>query len=418
MNRTTFPIKKDRIVVVGAGFAGIETVKTLLKKKVNVEVVLLSKTPLFQYYPALYKLVTGALPIEVSVPIDIIFPAHTGVRTIIGTYTGIDQVRQVATYTDTTGTHELSYDCIVLALGSETNYFDIPGLAALSFSFKSVPEALRLKQHFCDIFSRAVGLSKDEIVPMLHVVVVGGGPSGVELAGDLRSYLTDLAKTYTIDPNLITIDLIESGNRILQALPEKVSKLAERRLRKLGVNIFTGRVVQSQDIASMTTRDMKMSAQTVVWTAGTRINQSFLTIPDIVLTDKKRLVVGDTLTLDTNPRVFIAGDGAGTAYSGLAQTAIHHGVYIGNAIAQLYKGKQPAAYQSHTPAYVIPVGNYWAVLQTGSFIMSGFVPWIIRSAIDFFYFTSIVPLKYVFAVFQQGKKYRSVTNGQCDTPMK
>lgn len=415
MHSTNSPQKTTpHIVVVGGGFAGIETIKTLRKSGVNARITLLSKTDTFQYYPALYKLVTGALPIEVAVPLRVIFPDNN-IEHIVGTYTAIDQVRQVISYEYDTGIKEIAYDYAVLAFGSETNYFNIPGLTELSFSFKSVKEALRLKHHFCELFANVATLTKEELVKRLHVVVVGGGPSGVELAGDLRSFLTNLADSVKIDPNLITIDLIEGGSRVLPSLPEHVSKKAERRLRMMGVNIFTNRVLQSQDIEAITTADMSMDSQTVIWTAGTRISTSFDTIPNTTLTDRKRIVVSPELTLPTDNHVFIAGDGAGTTFSGLAQTAIHHGSYIGTTIAAMIASKKVIPYTPKRPSFLIPIGNYWALLNYGNVVMTGFFPWLLRSAVDFRYFTSIVPLPYVFKVFNQGRKYRKVKGG-CNLP--
>ena len=239
---------KPRVVVVGGGFAGIETIKTLQNFEVSVDITLISKDAIFQYYPALYKLVTGALPIETSVPLRKIFP-HDSVAIHHGLFTGVDQGRQIVTVQTTDGRNEeYPYDYLVIALGSETNFFNIKGLPELSHSFKSVSAALKLKKHFCDLFAKAKDLTKEQLVSMLHVIIVGAGPSGVELAGDLRSYLTDLAHSYGVDPSFVTIDLIESNNRVLKALPEKVSIKAEARLRKMGVNIFVNRTLASQEV--------------------------------------------------------------------------------------------------------------------------------------------------------------------------
>jgi NADH dehydrogenase len=200
---------------------------------------------------------------------------------------------------------------------------------------------------------------------------------------------------------------------VLPTLSEKVSKKAERRLRMMGVNIFTNRVLQSQDIEEITTADMSMDSHTVIWTAGTRISTSFDTIPNAALTDRKRIVVSPELALPTDNHVFIAGDGAGTQYSGLAQTAIHNGAYIGETIAAMISCKKIAAYVPKRPSFVIPIGNYWAIFNYKNFVITGFFAWLLRSAIDFRYFTSIVPMSYVFKVFKQGRKYRKVKGG-CD----
>jgi NADH dehydrogenase len=403
--------KVPHIVVVGAGFGGIEVLKSL--KGVDATVTLITKSQTFEYYPALYKLVTGALPIEVSVPIETILP-HTDI--IYGTYTGVDQLRQVIAVTMPDGTsRDIAYDYLVLALGSETNFFNIKGLPELSYSFKSVREALRLKQHFCDLFSRTKDLPKEVVVSMLHVLIVGGGPSGVELAGDLRSYLTRLAGDFGVDPSLVTIDLIESNNRVLPTLPPKVSARAEARLRKMGVNIFVNRTLAQQEVEEVILKDMSVNSHTVIWTAGTRINTTFTTIPGVTFDERKRVVVSPTLSLPHDNHVFVIGDGAATPYSGLAQTAIDHGSFVGDTIQRLMYGKKPRSYQPKQPAFVVPIGTNWALFNKGNFVMTGFIPWVLRSAIDFRYFTHIVPLSHVFAVFQKGKKYRKIKGG-CPNP--
>ena len=392
------------IVVVGGGFAGIATVKTLKKRHPRAHITLVSKNDTFQYYPALYRLVTGALPIEVSLPLKTIFPK--GVEFVVGEYQKLNQAQRCIELSDG---RSISYEYVVIALGSETNYFNIPGLPEHSFSFKSVTEALRLKQHLADTIAKAKPLladgKKDEAVPLLHAVIVGGGPSGVELAGDIKEYMQYLAKRQDVDHRLVTVDIIESAPRVLAALPEDVSRVAEARLRRLGINIFTSRALQSQEMEEIALGDMDMKTATVIWTAGTRINASY-NAPEFTMTEKRRVAVTDTLSLPNDNHVFIAGDGAGTAYSGLAQTAMKDGAYIGGAIADMIDGKTPAPYQPKVPGFVIPIGTNWAVFNYGTATFTGVIPWLIRNAIDFEYFVSIVSLKFVIGVFIQGRKYR------------
>ncbi|HVY35936.1 MAG TPA: FAD-dependent oxidoreductase [Candidatus Paceibacterota bacterium] len=400
--QTATPTTRPKIVIVGGGFGGITAAQHLSKRAGSCDITLISKDPIFEYYPALYKLVTGALAIEVSLPLHNI----TRLRRVAieqGTFVKNDTARRVIMLE---GGKEIAYDYLVLALGSETNYFNIPGLPELSYSFKSVKEALRLKRHFCDLFSAAVGMKKEDAVAKLHTVIVGGGPSGVELAGDLTHYLRDLARTFTLDPSLVTIDLIEAANRILPTFSEKASRKADKRLRMLGVNIYTNRAVMEQDINEVSMGSMNFKSNTVIWTAGTRINSAYQAVSGVTFTDRKRVDVNDFLALPHDDRVFVIGDGAGTKHSGLAQTAIYDGRYIARHITTLLKGSKPKPYVPPRVSYLVSVGNWWALFVSGNKIFKGALPWIMRTAVDLRYLLSIMPLRHVIAVIRKGHNYR------------
>jgi NADH dehydrogenase len=392
-----------KVVIIGGGFGGIAVAKKLSKLR-NIEVTLITKNPLFEYYPALYKLVTGALAIEVCVPYNKIFKASDNITVLEGFYESYDKNSKIVTLLDG---RTFSYDYLVLAMGSQTNYFDIQGIEEFAFAFKSSFEALRLKQHFLDLLRASQDISKEELVERFHVTVVGGGPSGVELAGDITTYLRKMTKRYHVSPSFVTIDLIESNARVLAMLPESVSKKAEARLRKLKVNIYTNRTLQAQDFDSVTASGMTIKSGTVIWTAGTKINDSF---SPLSLDAKKRVSVKEDLSLPDDESVFVVGDGAGAPGSGLAQGAIAHGEYVAKAIALRLKNKKPEPFKLKPTGYIVPIGHNWAVLSYKNMTIAGFIPWVMRSFVDFKYFTSIVPFSYVLEVFRQGKKYRK---GEC-----
>jgi NADH dehydrogenase FAD-containing subunit len=392
-----------KVVIIGGGFGGIAVAKKLSKLR-NIEVTLITKNPLFEYYPALYKLVTGALAIEVCVPYNKIFKASDNITVLEGFYESYDKNSKIVTLLDG---RTFSYDYLVLAMGSQTNYFDIQGIEEFAFAFKSSFEALRLKQHFLDLLRASQDISKEELVERFHVTVVGGGPSGVELAGDITTYLRKMTKRYHVSPSFVTIDLIESNARVLAMLPESVSKKAEARLRKLKVNIYTNRTLQAQDFDSVTASGMTIKSGTVIWTAGTKINDSF---SPLSLDAKKRVSVKEDLSLPDDESVFVVGDGAGAPGSGLAQGAMAHGEYVAKAIALRLKNKKPEPFKLKPTGYIVPIGHNWAVLSYKNITISGFIPWVMRSFVDFKYFTSIVPFSYVLEVFRQGKKYRK---GEC-----
>ncbi len=393
---------RKKVVIVGGGFGGIETAKQLAKNQ-DIEVILITKNPYFEYYPALYKLVTGALAIDVCIPYNKIF-RKGNVSVIEGTYHSYDKnKKEINLYDGQT----FSYDYLVLAMGSQTNYFGIPGIKEFAFSFKSVQEALALKQHFIDLLQKSKDVPKDELVNRFHVTVVGGGPSGVELAGDITTYLRRMTKCYHIDPSFVTIDIIESNARLLPTLPPEVSQRAEARLRKLKVNIYTNRTLQEQDLNEITASGMTMDSATVIWTAGTKINESFETLP---LDTRKRVIVKDDFSIPDDSNVFVIGDGSNAQGTGLAQGAIAHGAYVGETIINRIKNKSVKPYKGSTLGYVVPIGHNWAVFSYRGITISGFIPWIMRSFVDFRYLVKIVTLGQVIKIFKQGAKYR---RGEC-----
>lgn len=388
----------QKVVIVGGGFGGIATAKRLARDP-RFSVTLITKNPFFEYYPALYKLVTGALAIEVCVPYEHIFRTKS-ITTITGEYISYDEQTRTIQLGDG---QVFQYDYLVLALGSVTNYFGIPGIDRYAFSFKSAQQALALKQHFCELFEESKNVAKEVLVERFHVTVVGGGPSGVELAGDITTYLRRKAREYHLDPSFITVDLIESNSRVLATFPERVSHIAEARLRKLGVNLYTNRTLQAQDLDTVSISGATIQSGTVIWTAGVKIHDAFSALP---LDARKRVVVAPDLSLLDQRNVFVIGDGASAPGTGLAQGAIQHGAYVGRAIQARVENKTISAFKLKKTGHVVPIGHYYAVLSFGKITLAGFIPWLVRSAVDFHYFTTIVSLPYVFKVFWQGAKYR------------
>lgn len=399
MNKDQNP---KNVLIIGGGFGGIAVAKKLQKSK-NVNIKIISKNSFFEYYPALYKLVTGALAIEVCIPYDKIF-RNQRVSVIQGEYSSYDKDKKKIFLTDG---RTFEYDYLVLAMGSETNYFNIKGIEEFAFSFKSASEALSLKQHFLGLLQKSQNIDKEELIKRFHVTVVGGGPSGVELAGDITAYLGKMTKRYHIDPSLVTVDLIEANSRVLGMLPESVSFRAEARLRKLKVNLYTNRTLEEQDLGNIIASDMTIQSETVIWTAGTKINKSFNNLP---LDSHKRVMVSGDFTLPNDNDTFIIGDGASAPGTGLAQGAISHGKYVGETISKLIKGKKVFPFKPKTMGYLVPIGHNWAVFSYKKITFSGFIPWIMRSFADFRYLFSIVSIVYVFKIFKQGSKYRK---GKC-----
>ncbi len=398
--------KLARVVIIGGGFAGIAAAQTLAKTALPADIVVVSQNTCFQYYPSLYRLVVGASVNQVSIPLSKALPLNTTL--MIDTYVSMDP----ATHTVTLQSGKtLVYDYLVLAFGSEANYFGIEGLEERSKSFLSIDKALALKKYFQETIDKAKSLSAEKAKELLHTIIVGAGPSGIELAGRLKPYLAKQAKKAGVNPKYISLDLLDSSARILPNIPEQGSVLVAKRLKKLGVNVMTNYGVGAYDDNGLTVTDKndgaevkkQLQAGTVIWTAGTKISPAFATIPNVVMTDRKRVQVSPTLTLPNDDSIYIAGDGAGTLYSGLAQTAVDQGKYVGDAIAKRLTNKLVEPYEPKPGIFVIPVGTFWAIFNYKNFVMSGVAAYFIRIAADAQYFLDITSLKHVFSMLRKQK---------------
>jgi NADH dehydrogenase len=383
---------RQKVVIIGGGFAGIESARLLAKKQLPLDITLVSNNPDFQYYPNLYRLVVGASVHQAAVRLTEILPST--VTLLIDTYTGVAPSEHTITlHSGTT----LSYDFLIMALGSEPNYFGIAGLETHAKSFLSVEKALALKNYYSDLITACRTLPEAEARMRLHTIIVGAGPAGVELAGVLHAHLIQQANTNDINPMMVRVDLLDSSARVLPSLPARASALVKKQLQKKGVTFYAHHGVNVCDEHSVTVIDKsaatetkkKMSVGTIIWTAGTKINAAFATIPDVEMTERNRVAVTPNLTLPHDDKIYIAGDGSGTPFSGLAQTAIDQGAYIANAIAYRVQNKLTEPYQPKQGVFVIPVGKYWAILNYKNIVLSGFPAYLLRIVVDIRYFLSI-----------------------------
>lgn len=396
--------QKKKVIIVGGGFGGIETARKLDRYRDSLEVILISDKTYFEYYPALYRLVTGASPIEACVSLEeMLSGTHTEIVT--DKIVSIDVLKKICVGANGGEYHG---DILVLALGSQTAYFNLPGLADLSFGFKSVHEALELKKHLHGLFTTCATATRDELVSHFHIVIVGGGASGVEVAGDMSAFLKKIAAKHAVTPSFLTIDLIESAPRLVSALPEKASARIESRLRKNGINIFLNRTLVREEIESVYMKDMSVNAKTVIWTAGTQVHPLYKTIDSFSFNPKGRVAVSPYLEATGIDGVYVIGDAADTPYAGLAQTAIHNASFVAGDIGAVISNKKRLPYKPMKAVSVIPIGDNWGIFSYKNIVLSGWIIYILRHIVDFQYFARTVSISTLFAVFFRGWKYRSV----------
>jgi len=384
--------KKTRILIIGGGFTGIQSAKNLLKytEKHHLEITIIDKKSYFEYYPGLYRTVTSRAPQGVAIPYYNIFKENT-IHIIQDTIVSLKQENNEHSITGLSG-NIYSADYVILAPGSETTYFNIQGLESCSFSFKSLTQAITLQNHITELFKKNVTSAKEEKVLALHFVIVGGGPSGVELAGEMAEYTKNLASTYAIDSSFITIDLIEGASRLVPMLPEKASQKIHQRLSSLGVNIFLNRTLIKGSSWTVYLNDMKMGAKTVIWTAGVVPNKLLDSVEGLHRNIHGRVIVDTFLRAEGFETLFAGGDSTNTPYAGLAQTALYDAHYISKNLLRHIQKKSMKTYIPKPTASNIPIGKHWAVFTFHNHVFTGIFSSIMRRIIDAKFFFSILPL--------------------------
>ena len=376
---------KPHVVVLGGGFAGIATVRELLRTT-NACITLVSNKTFFEYYPALYRVAGGSSPLDVCISYYELFDDPRLV-VVEETVTSIDLEGKRVWGNDGI---DFTYDYLVVGLGSEISFFGIPGLAEHAFRFKSIHEAIYFKTTIENDLC-AVG-SRTEENPFT-IAIAGAGPSGVELAGEFIGFIKQ--RLNSRDYKKIKLMLLERGPRVLGTFPEKASRRALKQLQSLGVDVRTDCHVTALDEGVLSCESETIPVDRVVWTAGFKTNSLFTSTPGFVANERGRVHVGEYLQVPEHPNVFVVGDGADTQFSGLAQTALHQGEYIAGHIARLDRRATLKPYQPAPVTFVVPVGT-WALLSHNNFVVSGWWVWVLRYLIDARFMFSILSFKRAF----------------------
>ena len=376
-----------QITIVGGGFGGVMAALTLSKKK-NAHITLITDKPDFQYYPALYGTATGASHSQSWIPLGEIFAGHDNIDVVIDSVTRLNKAEKTIA-TASGATHK--YNKLVLSLGSVTTYFGIPGLNDYAYGIKSHDEITRLKQHLLEEFSKPDGADKD-------FLIVGAGPTGVELASGLGTYLKHLKKRFRQHEPRITISIIEAAPRVLPRMSEKSSALVAARLKKLHVHVELNKKVEEETADSLIVNGKPIKSHTVIWTSGVANNPFFKANADQFELSPNGKVVVDA-HLRSGQDVYVIGDNAFTQWSGLAQTAVRDGIFVAKHITGASKKK----YVAKLPAVVVPIGENWAVFEYKKIRFGGRLGSLIRSAADFVGYNDILPFSQALGVWRAQK---------------
>src|SRR5215469_9284656 len=377
--------ERKRVVIIGGGFAGIAAAHAL--RHAYAEVILIDRRNHHIFQPLLYQVATAVLsPAEIAAPIRQMEAKQQNVTVLLAEVTGVDVVsRTIEASSRGAGVSKIVFDYLVVATGMRPNYFGHDEFAGYAPGLKSLGDAEAIRAKILGAFELAATIEdENERARQMTFVLVGAGPSGVELAGSLAQLVkVTLRRDFRrIDPSKSTIILLDAGKRVLPTFAESISRKVVRRLEKLGVNVMTGVKVETVDDNGVIAGGERIPSATVVWTAGVAASP----IPRMLgtKTDRAgRALVDPFLKVVEAPGVFVAGDAAsliqnGHPVPGVAQAAIQEGQYVGRLIASELKGREvKRPFHYFDKGNMAVVGKNYAVLERGSLRTGGFLTWVV-----------------------------------------
>jgi NADH dehydrogenase FAD-containing subunit len=380
---------QPRIIIVGAGFGGMAAAKALGKSP--AEIILIDRANHHLFQPLLYQVATSVLaPSQIATPIRGIFRKQKNTIVILGEVTGVDKERKRVFVSDADRQNvPISYDYLILATGSTHSYFGRNEFEQFAPGLKSLADAEAARNKILQAFELAEaeddpGRHRD----LLTFILVGAGPTGVEMAGALAVLVrTSLKSEFRrIDPASARIVLVDMAPRVLGPFSEDLSKAAKAHLERLGVEVRLGHRVDKIDADGIVVAGDRIASKTVIWTAGVAPSPAGKWLN--AETDRAgRVRIQKDLTVPGHAEIFVVGDTAsldenGKPLPGVAQVALQQGRYAGKLIrSRIVGGPTPKPFKYFDKGTMAVVGKGFAVLQTGKIRVSGFSAWLTWAAV-------------------------------------
>jgi NADH:ubiquinone reductase (H+-translocating) len=375
---------QPKIIIVGGGFGGLAAAKAL--RKAPAKITLIDRTNHHLFQPLLYQVATAALtPSQIATPIRSVLRKQKNTTVILGEVTGVDRDKKLVFVTDADRQNvPVEYDYLILATGATHSYFGRDEFARFAPGLKSLADAEAARNKILQAFEMAE--AEDEPArygALLTFVLVGAGPTGVEMASALAVLVRTTLKSdfRRINPASARIVLVDMAPRVLSPFSENLSAAAKRRLEKLGVEVRLGHSVDQIDADGVVVAGERIASKTVIWTAGVAPSPAGKWLN--AATDRAgRVRIQKDLTVPGHPEIFVVGDTAsldqeGKALPGVAQVAMQQGRYAGKLIQKRIAGGLPqAAFSYFDKGNMAVVGKGFAVLQSGKVQVSGFGAWL------------------------------------------
>lgn len=428
---------RPRVVVIGGGFGGLQAVKALSGAAVDVTLIDRRNFHLFQ--PLMYQVATGALsPGEIAAPLRWIFRREKNVRVVLAEVTEFDlDAREVVVQPPFEGAapERVPYDTLIVAGGSAYSYFGHDEWREPAPEMKSLESALDVRRRILEAFEAAeLEDDPERRAAWLTFAVVGAGPTGVELAGQIGELARDtLPRDFrAIDPRQGRVLLIEQADRVLTAFPERLSHSAERALEQLGVTPMLGHLVVGVDDDGVTLQgadgSRRVPARTVIWAAGVQASSlaAALAAPTGAGLDKTgRVTVNPDLTLPGHPEVMALGDmvrvadahGEGVQFPGIAPVAMQQGRYAARVVRDRLRGRTTPSFHYRDKGNLATIGRAKAVADIRGLRLSGFLAWVTWLVVHLFYLVGfqnrvLVLIRWAISFVTRGRGARLITQGE------
>lgn len=372
-------MSEPHVVVVGAGFGGLNAVRALEGSPVRVTVVDRRNHHLFQ--PLLYQVATAALsPADIASPVRSILRHQRNATVLLGSAISVDRAARELVLAD----GRLAFDYLVLATGARHAYFGHSDWESSAPGLKTLEDALEIRRRILLAFERA----EREPDParrraLLTFLIVGGGPTGVELAGAIAEISRHVLRRdfRAIDPRAANVQVLEAGPRILPTFPPDLARKAQRALERMGVQVRTGCPVREVEAGGVEAGDSRIEAATILWAAGVRASPIAASL-GVGLDTAGRVLVEPDLSIPGDPRIFAIGDVAaflhqsGKPLPGVAPVAIQQGRHVAQNVARDLAGRPRRPFRYRDKGSLAVIGRAQAIASFGRFRMSGFLAWL------------------------------------------
>jgi NADH dehydrogenase len=418
-------IDMKQIIVLGGGYGGVLTAKKLanqLRKHKDVQITLIDRKPYHTLLTELHEVAANRVE-EDSIKIDLkkIFSGFRNVKVVLDEINGINFDNQTLQ-----GERAYAYDYLVIGTGSKPTFFGIAGADRHALTLWSYEDAIRLKEHTQQMFRKAAKERNPEVrKEMLTFVVVGGGFTGVEMIGELAEFTVELCKEFYIDPADVTLHVVDMVDKILPILPEQLIRKAEKRLRKMGVNIITGSKITEVTEHGVRVGEQELKSRTVIWTAGVEGSDLAGNL-DVEQKGRKRILTNEKLQVPTHNNVYVVGDnifyipeGAAAPVPQMVENAELAALIIAHNIVADIKHKPMKAYKPTFHGTMVCIGSRYGVANVGlpgkMFRLSGLPAMAVKHLINMVYLFQVCGFNkvyhYVLHEFIHVRNNRSFVGG-------